>query len=1234
MFLSLTLAAVSHLSTEAKHNPLAPQIELVIRATQSTTVDDVFAFSKGWARVDSRLKGTNDFRLRANSALSKSAAIAKLNGSNKFRLLTTHTILPETMVDLQSVSSIEREMRRLTSIGQEKKAEYYEAWLWWLQKRAFPYDRIDGMAYQEAVKKQKAMPSTRSRDGNRWEFTGPRNLQPAYRIYYGPPPVAGRMNAVTYSPTNSAVIFAGGAAGHLWRSDDSGTTWTAKGSSWDFPHVNCISAVSSDVIYVGIGDYHGSRGYGRGIQKSTDGGSTWTLLTNGLPLDTGITKIGIDPANANNLIATAGGPPSNFGGIYVSSDAGATWNRRQFTDNISWGDLTVSAPLNGARKWFATADGFSATRVFRSDNNGLTWDPITIPGLGAADEYRKGYSIAASKVFPDTVYLLAPGEKKIFKSVNGGINWTDISAGFPNDGTGEVNYNWSQSTYDYHLGVSSKTVGQNQVDVIYVSLIDIVQSSDGGGTWKSIGNSYTDLALTHNDQHSWAVDPANPNKMLVGNDGGVYSLVYNPNTDASTFTPLNLTLGTFMFYDLAAHPTNPDVLLGGLQDNMTGQTNGDLQNWQARLGGDGGYCAINQTTPTIQFGTIQNLDIGRTTNSWQSSTMITPSYGTDRVPFIGCIRLNEGNPNQLFAGTNYLWRWDLANGWTPRLGNQKLSTGGTISTIASYTNGSRILTGSTDGELWSSSDSGANWRRIDANPFPVRSITSISISPSSPTDILVSVSGTGTAHLWRCTNIDAQAPVWVSVNGAGATSLPDVSLNTIARDLDAPLTTWWVGSDVGVFKSIDSGATWQNATQSMGLPICEVSRLVAVPGTRFLNAGTFGRGAWRLSLNPTTNSIASLSINPTSVVGGTGSQGTVTLANNATADLSVTLSSSSASATVPAQVTVPAGSKTANFAIGTTPVQTDLSATISATVDGSTKTAALAIKAPTSLELSLTPGQIIMGRRVTLTCRVGISNPAPAGGAPVQLTASDPSNLLLPASVTIPAGQTSFSFSVSYRPVTANQMVTVTATRGATTQTASVSFVASTVLSITLSPNSVHGGTVVTATVTLSSPATGSGQLVTLGTSDSSAATVPATFIIPAGSSSGTFAITTLPVSVDKTPTIRAVTGPVGVSAQLQVKWAPIKSLTLSPNSVQGGSGTTVTGTVTLEGPAGPGGRLVKLSVNQQNVITIPATVLVPEGSTTATFNVTHKAVGSARALTITGATELISRLGNLTVNP
>src|SRR4029077_12664564 len=125
-----------------------------------------------------------------------------------------------------------------------------------------------------------------------------------------------------------------------------------------------------------------------------------------------------------------------------------------------------------------------------------------------------------------------------------------------------------------------------------------------------IGKSYEDTALTHNDQHSFAVNPNNPNEMLVGNDGGAYLLAFNPTTNDWSFdTRLNENLGITQFYKADFSPTDPAYMLGGAQDNSTPVAGGDLTKWMNVGGGDGGFTAINPVNPKIQYATSQYLTI-------------------------------------------------------------------------------------------------------------------------------------------------------------------------------------------------------------------------------------------------------------------------------------------------------------------------------------------------------------------------------------------------------------------------------------------------------------------------------------------------------------------------------------------------------------------------------------------------------------------------------------------------
>jgi len=454
--------------------------------------------------------------------------------------------------------------------------------------------------------------------------------------------------------------------------------------------------------------------------------------------------------------------------------------------------------------------------------------------------------IQASKIDPNTVYLLCPSARKIYKSTNAGANWTDISAGFVN---GSNNYNWSQGTYDFFL----ETSVANGNDAIYVGLIDVVMSPNGGATWQSVGGpAYSNSSVLHNDQQSVALHPTNPNQLLVGGDGGLFRFTYNPANNTWTWGYLSANLGVTQFYKSAFHPTNPNIMLGGTQDNATPFCNGNLNVWDNVGGGDGGFCAINPNSTNRQFCESQSLNLYKTTNSWSSSSGISPNWGSDSRAFIAPFILDPNDPNLLYAGTNYLWRYnDSGNSWTARLGSQLLSASGNLRSIGiAPGDGQRIYTGASDGQVWMTSNGGTNWTQINTGSpgLPNRTITSISVNPANKNAVLVTVSGTGTGHVWRCTDTTAANRVWTNVSGSGLTGLPDVPVNMLARDPNSPQSVWYVATDVGVFATGDSGVTWANATAPLGLPNTQVNDIKAVPGTGRLMAATYGRGMWYIRI--------------------------------------------------------------------------------------------------------------------------------------------------------------------------------------------------------------------------------------------------------------------------------------------------------------------------------------------------------------------------------------------------
>jgi hypothetical protein len=371
--------------------------------------------------------------------------------------------------------------------------------------------------------------------------------------------------------------------------------------------------------------------------------------------------------------------------------------------------------------------------------------------------------------------------------------------------------------------------------------------------------------------------------------------------------------------------------------------------------------------------------------------------------------------------------------------------------------------------------------------------------------------------------------------------------------------------------------------------------------------------------------ITGVTVNPASVVGGVGSTGTVTLGAAApTGGAVVTLTSANtAAATVPVSVTVPVGATSANFAIATKAVSASTVVAISGTYNAIKLSANLTVTPAIRLSaLRLTVASLVGGASTTGT--VQLTAAAPTGGAVVAL-GSNNAAATVPASVTVLAGATTATFNIATKVVTATTAVTISAANGGTTLTAGLSVTpAATLNTLTLSKSSTVGGASVTGTVSLKSAAPAGGAVIALTSSNTAAATVPASVTIAAGATSASFTIATKAVSANAAVTISGSYNGGKVSATLTVTAATLNSLSLNAILAKGGS--SFGGTVQLTGPAGPSGAVVTLTSSNTGVATVPASVTIKPGATSATFTVSTKAVRSLSILTITGKNNGVSR--------
>jgi hypothetical protein len=339
-------------------------------------------------------------------------------------------------------------------------------------------------------------------------------------------------------------------------------------------------------------------------------------------------------------------------------------------------------------------------------------------------------------------------------------------------------------------------------------------------------------------------------------------------------------------------------------------------------------------------------------------------------------------------------------------------------------------------------------------------------------------------------------------------------------------------------------------------------------------------------------------------------------------------SSNAQAAPLPASVAVPGGFSFLTFRFVTGQVETPTTVTMTATI-GSVSTTKSFTVSPSSLR-SLDGMPLRQNGGIALGGIVMLNGQAPAGGAVVSLSSSSPA-AQPPATVTVPAGVESVSFTVPTSQVSADTPVTITATwRGASVQATTTLTPQPAPTSITLDPTTTSGTSGSFGRVTAADPRDAD-VTFSLSTSRPDLVTIPNSVTVPQFAAAGGFSIGTPPVSAKTLVTISVSGGGVTLSATLTldpVAAGPSASaLSLSPSTVT--SGGSSTGTVTLSGAAPTGGLVVSLS-SSSAVASVPTSVTVPAGTTSASFNISTSGSGTA---TITATSGGASRSAVLTVS-
>ncbi|MBX3119524.1 MAG: SBBP repeat-containing protein [Fimbriimonadaceae bacterium] len=442
------------------------------------------------------------------------------------------------------------------------------------------------------------------------------------------------------------------------------------------------------------------------------------------------------------------------------------------------------------------------------------------------------------------------------------------------------------------------------------------------------------------------------------------------------------------------------------------------------------------------------------------------------------------------------------------------------------------------------------------------------------------------------------------------------------------------GVTIGLTSSIPSLA---QVPASVTVPAGELTAIfdvntvgVSAPQSVDITAG-FGGVLRTKTLTVIPARLFALSFAPNVLTGGLTTTGIVQLDGNApNGGVVVALSSSDPAVQVPATVTITGQTQSASFSAPTQIVAINTSVTVTATLGADNRSAVVDVLYASLTSLGLAPDSLVGGNNSTGT--VGLDRPATGAGVPIALSSNNPAVAAVPATVTIPAGAAFVNFTVTTARVSAITNVTITATRGSVVLNA-VLQVRPMTFTMSIAPASMPGGNSATGTVTLIEAAPPGGIVVALS-SNNAAATVPASITIPVGATTGTFTVSSVPVAVN---TLVTITGDYFVGAVLthtatanvNITAPTATNLTIAPSTVAGGQ--SATGTLTVSGPAPTGGLTATLSSNSGAAV-VPASVTVPQGTTTASFQITTNAVAATTVATITATVNASNRQATLTI--